>query len=232
MNRGFEELQSRGAFGIGAFWAQLLLIGLSISAAIFSIYWLAITGSHIWLKAVSGSILTANLFLLIFGLASTAFGVMSKLGINIINGEIPQQLFIAGSFLCQLMCCILMSLSRESKAAMYFKDIQDFCIRYPDNEHVKDFLKEYATEYSVQSYVAQRTTQAYNSIAAFFGIWVPTIIVHLFCCYKLDDTKDGEEAPLAPNSVNTENERPYSHQGEYNVMKERQQAQQFPAPEA
>lgn len=231
MNYGFEELRSHGSVGVGVFWSHILLICISISVVIFSLYWLIITSSSIWMKAVSGSMLTVNLFLMIFGLVSASIGVMQKFGISLLEEGILHQLFIAASFGCQLMCCILMALSRESKAALYVKDVNDFCVRNPTNTHVINFLKEHSTEYAVESYVAKRTTRAYNSIAAFFGIWLPTSIIYLFLYYLLNrktsgETKDINTAPLSPLRPNRNEKQPPNSPGGYSMIDESDAAKQ------
>ena len=195
MNWNFDDLRSKGVVGVLAFWLQISLFGMSVSAAIFAIYWMAITGSKIWLKAVGGSILAANFFLMFISLASFAFLLLSRMGINPLYPNFSHHLAIITAFVAQVMCCVLMGLATESEAEVCLNDIIDYCARNPTDAVVTSFQQSHSTDYSKQSYVAQRTTTAYDSVAAIFGVWLPLTLLYILCVSRLEPSSKAEKKP-------------------------------------
>ena len=210
MNRSFDELRAKGIVGILAFWIQMALIGMSIASAIFAMYWMAITASKIWLKAVGGSLLAANVFLMLTSLASGVFLVLNRLNINPLYPNFSHHLSVMAAFISQIICCVLMGLSTESEAEIYLKDILDYCERNTADQTVQSFTQSYTTDYSKRNYVAQRTTTAYDSVAAIFGVWLPLTLIYILCVTRLDPEpgkpKANDHEPLHTNDEEHPNE--------------------------
>lgn len=181
----FQALEQGGPMKIATFWLAILLLGISLSTAIFSIYWMAIAGSKIWLNAIGGALVATNFFLMLLSLASMAFLALSMLGFKIVFDGFTRQLFAVSTFIAQILCCVLMSLATETETDRCLKELEDYCIRNAELPLVVDFMKDHSTSYSRYSFVARITTEAYSSIASLFGIWFPLTIFYLYCAIKI-----------------------------------------------
>ena len=199
MNKGFEELNQFGIKGIVAFWLRNFLFVLPIGLAVFSIYWIAQSSNKIWLVSIGASILTVNIFLTLVSLVSFAFLLLCCLNKQIIYSiEFTHHLFAILSFIGQILCCILMSLSSSTNTDVYLKSIEDYCERNPSNKVVTKFISNNPTQYSRFKYVAKRSTDLYPSISAFFGIWFSSTVFYLICSSGLSGAPP-EHAPLLSN---------------------------------
>lgn len=196
MNKGFEELNQYGIKGIAAFWFRILLLLLPIGLTIFSIVWIVQTSNKIWINSIGGQILTANVFLVIISLASSAFLLLCWMDKQIlISVQFTHHLFAISSFIGQVICCILMSLSSTSSSETYIRSIEDYCVRNPSNSVVTKFISNNPSEYSRYKYVSKRSTDLYPSISSFFGIWFASTITYLLCSTKLTELPP-EQSPL------------------------------------
>jgi hypothetical protein len=181
-----KTLQTQGPLGILSFWITLLLLGISLSAAIFAIYWMALSGSSLWLSAISASLLVTNLFLMLLAFACIALHILDILDITFLFDGFPRQLLTVVSFLSQLLCVILMTLSTEVQAEEDYARLWDFIRRNGEDSRVVAFVAEHPTDYSVHSYVEARTTNLYGAIATFFGLWLTATFAFLVCAHGLD----------------------------------------------
>ncbi|OHT02598.1 hypothetical protein TRFO_07007 [Tritrichomonas foetus] len=195
MNLGFEDLNKTGIKGVVTFWLRCLLFLLTLSLSAFSFYWMAITATKIWTRSINSSLLVANLFLALITLASFAFLLLSRLNIKIVYSvQFTHHVFVVLSFIGQVICCILMSLSTPSSSETYHNSITDFCSRYPSDPVVTNFIASHNTEFAIISYVASRSTDLYPSIAAFFGIWFASTVIYIACSSAITDRP--EQSPL------------------------------------
>ncbi|KAK8885894.1 hypothetical protein M9Y10_041351 [Tritrichomonas musculus] len=206
MNKGFEELNKVGIKGIVAFWFRLLLFCLLVGVAVFSIYWIAVTSNKIWISSIGAAILTTNVFLALTSIASFVFLLLCRLNIQIIYSvEFTHHVFAVFSFIGQVICCILMSLSNSSHAETYLKSIEDFCHRNPLNKDVVRFISNNPSNYSRFKYVAKRSTDLYSSISAFFGIWLSSTIIYILCSNGIS-----EIPPEKLSLLNNQQEQPHT----------------------
>ena len=201
MNQGFEELNRSGIKGIATFWLRLLLFGIAIAITAFSIYWCAISSNRIWLRSINSSILVANIFLVIVAVASFAFLLLCRLSIRLIYSvHFTHHVFAIISFIGQIICLILMSLSTQSRADVYYNSINDYITRNSADAVVVDFVNSHNTPYAIMSYVASRSTDLYPSISAFFGIWFAATVFYLACCSFIPDVSS--QKPLLNDPQN------------------------------
>jgi hypothetical protein len=180
------KFQSQGAIGIVTFWLTLLLIGISASSGIFCIYWLSLAASSIWLSAIGPSLAIATAFLMVLSFGSLALLFLILFEVKILFPTLTEQMFAVSTFLCELLCCILMSLSTDSHAADYYGELMDYCARNVEDATVVAFRTEHPTDFSIHSYVYVRTTDRSGSIAAFFGLWLPAVLAFLVCERKAE----------------------------------------------
>lgn len=202
------EMRNGGPMAVAKFWLQLLLFGLTLSTGIFSIYWMALTGSQMWLKAIGGAILATNFFLMVTSFSAFVFLLLSMLGLNPLFENFSHHLFAVCSFVGQVLCCVLLSLSTEAACDAYRTTIVDYCMLNPTSSVVTKYLATYTTSYSQYAYVAVRTVDSYNSIAALFGLWLTATVSYIFVSLHVPPPQGGDEQPLndsaapepAPNS--------------------------------
>jgi hypothetical protein len=199
-----DELRKPGYIGVVTFWLRISLIGICFAAAIFSLYWAVITGSKIWIKGCTHSIIIAAVFLAAISLTTAAFLFLGWIGTNFLFEKSSIHFYGMLSILCLILCCVLMSFSSETRSAIYLQDLIDFCTRNFNEDFVKDFWAEQKTAYALERWVKHRSSDLYPSIATFFGIWLPCTVIYLICVgvpefQKQSNQNDLEE--LNPNEA-------------------------------
>lgn len=244
MNQGFEELNKAGIKGIIAFWLRLLLLLLSFAIMIFSIVWMAKASGTVFIKSVGADIVVTNVFLMLISLAAGVFLILCRLNIKLIYSvQFTHHVFALLSFIGQILCCVLMTMSTSTRAEIYLTSLLDYCQRNPTNSDVQKFMLKYPTYASQHVYIAGRSLDLYPSISAFFGIWFASTVIYLICSSSIPQsettsplfpTKKAEEAnnPLLNN--NDENGNNQNENNEANSQAQspddNQNQNQQPAP--
>jgi hypothetical protein len=186
LSMALRDFQTRGQLGVATFWTHLFLICLSLACAAFSVYWMSLTSSALWIAATDGSLLAANCCLLVFSIASLVFLALYALGIEVRAPAGSRVLLGVAALASQTVLCALLSLATESETALRYGDLSDYCVRHWALEDVKAFLAEHGTEYSIQAYVGRRTRDLYPSAAAFLALWFPATVFFLIVSWRLD----------------------------------------------
>jgi hypothetical protein len=180
-----KTFQTQGAVGVLAFWLALLLLGISLSIAIFSIHWIVLVSVPIWVSAVGNSILVSAIFLMILSLASLVFLLLDFFEVTVLSATFVTQLFAIASFFSQFLCCVLMSLCTEVGASDALQRLSDYCVLNPEATPVTDFLAAHSTAYSQTAFVLERTADKYGSVAVFLALWLPAVVAFLVCEHRL-----------------------------------------------
>lgn len=194
MERSFTELQKSGIKGSILFWMRLILLVIPVSYIAFLLYWMVITGSKIWLKAVGGQILTTCFFTMLLSICSIV--MLFFVWFNILGNmdkAFKYQIFVVINVITLFLSCILLALSTYGQASQCSSDISDYITRHSTDSIVTSFLSDYPTSASQSSYVLRRTSDAYTINAVFFAIWLISLFIAIICNYMIDSSEKAEK---------------------------------------
>jgi hypothetical protein len=178
--------QSHGIFGITTFWCHIFLIVIAIGCICFSGYWISIVNSNFWKEAINSSLLISNILLMIFSFLSAVFLILYANSVRLKTPFLTRLIAILTAVTAQIILCVILSMITNSETEITYQDLTDYCVRFFEQENVKQFLSEYKTEFSVHAYVNQRTNDLYVPTATFLGLWIPITFIFVVGACKLD----------------------------------------------
>lgn len=193
MDKDFETLASNGFFGSTLYWSRLSLYLVSISYIIFMIYWCAKVANSIWLNAVGGSHVATTAFSILSSLISFILLLFNHLRIvKSINEKFLHHVMVISYIITVCISIILLSLSTQTKANIHILDIQDYIAR---NQNISTSL---TTNWSIQTFVNQRTIYAYNINSVFLVLFMIILFLFEVCFYLL-----GYDIKFVPDFFNS-----------------------------
>lgn len=193
MNKSKDELAQYGLTGSLLFWIRIILCVIPIGMLIFSIYWMAMTASKIWIQVVGSAHLALNIILMLFSAGSLVFMIFGVLSIMKNQANIVLIMYIVITLISALISLILLGISSEQNAIAYQGYFSSHCISINSTD---SFCQEYFTDWSKKRYVRVRTTDAYDCVAGILSPWIIFFIIFgviVFIITKNDGPKDDNQ---------------------------------------
>lgn len=192
MQKSKNELEAAGMSWL--FFIRFILLIFPVAIIVISIYWICITSSSIWIKAIGANILISNIFSTIFAIISFALILLCIIGKMTDNIFIPQ-IFFVSTVLCFVLSFITLSLTTEQSSVKYISDIIDYCNRNIQTiTDSKSICLTTNPEWQISKYVYKRTSKSYD---IYVGILAPYIIVFaifIISCMAIPSNKNHSPA--------------------------------------
>ena len=175
MQASREELGRSGVVGTASYFLRWLVAFIPVPTLCFNLYWMAITLSSIWTKAVGGNLFVANLFCAVFAIGSIILAVFCCVGV-LKSVKLVPHIYILVTILAFIIGIVILSLASERQAYRYTENILDYCLRNPT---AVAFCQTQSDRWNVENYVRTRTTLAYGALAGVLSPWIIIFIAYL-----------------------------------------------------
>ena len=175
MQASRDELRRSGFIGTASYFLRWIVALVPVPTLCFCCYWMAITVSAIWIKAVGANMFVANFFCAIFSIGSIVIGIFCCIGVLRSVKLIPHVYIILTvlSFICGF---VILSLASAGQAYRYTENIIDYCLRNPT---AVAFCTTQGDRWNVENYVRTRTTLAYGALTGVLSPWIIFFIAYL-----------------------------------------------------
>jgi hypothetical protein len=174
---------------------------LAIFMAAFSIYWMSITSSSIWLKAIGGNIFTVNFFLFLMSVGSTAKLAATFLTLSETIEYLVKSVSVIAMLLAITLGCISVSLATNKMADRYYHELKDYVLANRLRQEVKEFEGGYPTYRSQSEYIHKRTTNASSIMVGLCSCWTGVCLLNVLILVRDFKTDAGDDkAALIPPS--------------------------------
>jgi hypothetical protein len=187
-------LRGGGGFGVAVFWLRVLVGLIYLVFWAYSIFLITVTGSKIWLKVIGSSLLVSSIMILVSSIVVFVFLFIVSFDLDFCR-SLPDcgfQLLVVFSLFSHVASCVYIVHSTEASAESYVARLLDFCAANPADNLVREFRNKHPTNFSVRSFVYQRTIDPLEAIVAFFAIWVGGNCALVLCTACLD-TSEGNQ---------------------------------------
>lgn len=176
------------------FFIRIILLIFPVAIIAISLYWIILTSSPIWIKAIGANILISNIFSIIFAIISFALILLCIIGKMTDNIFIPQ-IFFVSTVLCFVLSFITLSLTTEQSSVKYVSDIIDYCNRNIQTiTDSKSICLTTNPEWQISKYVYKRTSKNYDIYVGILAPYVIVFVIFIISCMAFPSNKNHSPA--------------------------------------
>jgi multisubunit Na+/H+ antiporter MnhC subunit len=181
----------------------ILHVVLALFMAAFSIYWMSITSSSIWMKSIGGALFITNFFLFLSAVGALLHAVLPLLALTPSVEEKLENAAVVSLFLALVLGSVAISLSTHKMADRYYQELRDYAVRNYLRKEVVDFTAIYSTYHSQSEYVHKRSTDANSVMIGLCACWFAVCLLDVILRVRSSAAAgEGENASLVDNQKN------------------------------